>query len=488
MSEENPREELYRRFRASLSQPVLERFFDEDELVELYDYAGDIDDDYVQMEVLFCGARLYPESTALAERRALLYLDTTIGDSDKPSPAAGAFLADNPDCESPLFDIVRLETTQTENIVDALDFILNQYDKFSDEEIIRFVDLASSHAPYEWLKNNLDRLREKIDYQPALLYEVIQEADLHADHETAIKLAEELIETDPFTVGYWIRLFRAQARLGKEDDAKSTFDYAKVLGSDKPDALMTLIEEVYNSAPYLYHEAFEILETLKAEFPEEFLYVDFQCALLVKAGDASKAISLLKHFLDHNPDNAAAMRQLLVCNVPDCGIYYERFLKTAEEYDFDDEIINGFINQLSLNSASYSIDAMVGATKDINEIDPDNFSAWIEALFSLQKFDRIVEVVDKYNYIDNIVRVPLKGTAFIYAYIVSMMKLGLEQKANEFIDKIRPLLEAMISDVPMPIRMAIRTLFTLVDKIRQHPSTDKLYWEYFDMLHYSKFQ
>ncbi len=65
-SDTNPREELYRRFRQSLSQPVTERYFDEDELVEVYDYAGDISDDYVQMEALFCGARLYPESQALS--------------------------------------------------------------------------------------------------------------------------------------------------------------------------------------------------------------------------------------------------------------------------------------------------------------------------------------------------------------------------------------------------------------------------------------
>lgn len=88
--DENPREELYQRFRESLRRPVSERFFDEDELVEVYDYAGDLNDDYVQMEVLFCGARLYPESQALSERRALLYLDTSIDDTDAPSPAAAS--------------------------------------------------------------------------------------------------------------------------------------------------------------------------------------------------------------------------------------------------------------------------------------------------------------------------------------------------------------------------------------------------------------
>lgn len=143
MSEDNnPREELYKRFRQSLSRPVSERYFDEDELVEIYDYAGDISDDYVQTECLFCGARLYPESQALSERRALLYLDTSIDDSDKPSPAAGAYLADNPDVFSPIFDIARLEINRPEDPEAALEFLLTQYDTFNDEEIIRFVDLA----------------------------------------------------------------------------------------------------------------------------------------------------------------------------------------------------------------------------------------------------------------------------------------------------------------------------------------------------------
>ena len=54
------RDDLYRRFRESLSKPITERFFDEDELVDIFDYAGDIDDAYARVEVLCCGARLYP--------------------------------------------------------------------------------------------------------------------------------------------------------------------------------------------------------------------------------------------------------------------------------------------------------------------------------------------------------------------------------------------------------------------------------------------
>ena len=49
------RDDLSRRFRESLSKPITERFFDEDELVEIFDYAGDIDDAYARVLCCLCG-------------------------------------------------------------------------------------------------------------------------------------------------------------------------------------------------------------------------------------------------------------------------------------------------------------------------------------------------------------------------------------------------------------------------------------------------
>ena len=212
--DENPREELYQRFRESLRRPVSERFFDEDELVEVYDYAGDLNDDYVQMEVLFCGARLYPESQALSERRALLYLDTSIDDSDTPSPAAGEYINDNIDTFSPIFDIVRLETEQPSEPKEALEFLLTQYGTFNDEEMIRFCDLALDLGQYDWLKKNLERLKTKTDNKDIIHFEMMNAADENGDNDFMARMAEELIESEPFNVGYWHRLFRAQARAG----------------------------------------------------------------------------------------------------------------------------------------------------------------------------------------------------------------------------------------------------------------------------------
>ncbi|MDE6157886.1 MAG: hypothetical protein K2F78_07045, partial [Muribaculaceae bacterium] len=108
--------------------------------------------------------------------------------------------------------------------------------------------------------------------------------------------------------------------------------------------------------------------------------------------------------------------------------------------------------------------------------------------------DRVVEVFNKYKgsgegtaYIDAITRIPLKGTSATFAFIVSLMKLGRQEDADEHITSVRPFLEALMNEALMPVRMNIRSIFTLIDKIRRHPASDRLYWEYFDMLNYSKF-
>lgn len=77
--------------------------------------------------------------------------------------------------------------------------------------------------------------------------------------------------------------------------------------------------------------------------------------------------------------------------------------------------------------------------------------------------------------------------AVSFAYITSLMKTGRQADAEAYIAKVTPFLETVINDALMPVRMAARCILTLADKVRRHPASDKLYWEYFDMLNYSKF-
>lgn len=489
MSEElNPREELYRRFRESLSKPVLERFFDEDELVEIYDYAGDLNDDYVQTEVLFCGARLYPESQALMERRCLLYLDTSIDDSDEPSPAAGAFLDDNADSFSPLYDIARLAVNPPENTEEALEFLITQYDRFNDEEMVRFVDLAFDLHCYPWVVRNLDRLRAMTDNPPILMYELVREADANLDNATMEMAAEELIESEPFSVGYWEMLFKAQARGGKEEEARSTFDYATSLAADDADAILVLANDAYLFAPYLHKETYNLLEECKKNDPSRFAFTDMQVALLVAAEMPASAISMIKRFLESNPGDLQALMQLLRCNLSDVGKYIDAFIAEKGADALKNEETGGLLSTLAESVSYHSLIALTTRLEDVATMKPELFCALVEAYFATEAFQEVVSAVKAYKSMDELMAMPTRCAVVTFAYMTSVMKTGGRDKdALDFFETVRPFLEQAMVGVNMPLRMCIRLVFTLADRIRRHPSSEKFYWDCFDMLWYSKF-
>lgn len=485
--DENPREELYRRFLDSLKEPASERFFDEDELVEIFDYAGDLEDDYARAEVLFCGARLYPESIPLKERRALLYFDLEDAEKELKDGSAAAYVADNADHTSILFDIVRLQANRPADAPAALDFLMAQYPALSDEETIRFVDLAFDLDQYPWVIANMPKLREKTAFLPSLLYEVMQEADEKSDYETMAAMADELIEAEPFSTAYWAMLFKAQTRLGREDDARQTFDTARALGADNPGAILSLADTIYTGAPYLLREAIAMVEPLMQKNPDEFTFTDCYCALAVQNGENAKAMKCIREYVESHPREFRPLRQLLTCNIPDAEIFFESYLlannatePTEAEYD---ELLNTLLSRGAMSSLTGVLSA-IAAHRTLNI--PEH-SALVEALFANQKYKEIIALAETGDFASEIVQIPVRGAAYIYILVVSYMKTGNGDKATALLEKSLPVLESQMREVPLPFRMGIRTVMTLADKVRQHPASDKLYWEYFDMLSMSKF-
>ena len=485
--ESNPREELYQSFLKSLKEPATERFFDEDELVEIFDYAGDLADDYARAEVLFCGARLYPESAPLKERRALLYFDLEDAEKELKDGSAAAFIADNSDHSSLLFDIVRLEANRPADAPAALAFLMEQYPSFSDEETIRFIDLAFDLDCYDWVKEHMPELRKKANFLPSLLYEVLQEADEQGDDETVAALAEELIEAEPFSIAYWATLFRAQARLGKEDDARQTFDTAKALGADNPAALLNLADTIYSCAPYLQREAIEMMGALKKENPDDFTFTDCRCALLVQHGDPATAVAELRKYMAEHPGEIRPLKQFLLCNITDAESICDRYIVANNGQEMPAADLDETINALLMRSAMNSLAGLLKSLRKLRALNAVEFASYAEALFALGRYEETVELIGDDSLFDEITQIPFRGASHVYICVVAYMKTGREEQAREMLDKVTPFFEAYMAGAPLPVRMASRTLFTLADKVRRHPASDKLYWEYFDMLGHSKF-
>lgn len=208
----------------------------EDDIVTVFDTAGDTYDDYLRYEALILGARLYPDSTALLERRAIHYLDTDIALFEK-------FMNDYSGVMTPMMNLLRLnllENLPYDEIVNGVEAFLGDFKFNDDEEVIQFVQTLHTLNLDRWLVDNLDRLKAMVPYLPTLLYEYAFNADgSNILSEVAVKALEELTEIEPYTADYWTLLSIAHSREGNFEKALSAIDYALAIDPDNIEALKT---------------------------------------------------------------------------------------------------------------------------------------------------------------------------------------------------------------------------------------------------------
>lgn len=223
------RDNLCRRFRESLTKPISERFYDEEELVDLFDYAGDLNDDYLRMEVLLSGARLYPDSEPLRLRRAIFY-SYFEGDAEQK------FFQDN-DGEGLLWEILKLRHADLNSASAEEQFrtVLDKYETFDDEEIIQFVQAAVNQNLYDWLRDNIEVLRQHTEYSQTLYFELAVMAEERDDYETAVKMLEQLTEIEPENPSHWFMLARDLVRLDRPEEALNAVEFALTLSPENRD-------------------------------------------------------------------------------------------------------------------------------------------------------------------------------------------------------------------------------------------------------------
>ncbi len=249
------------------------RDFDEEVLIDIFDYAGDVNDDFVRLEVLTTGARLYPDSNELSKRKAIFL--SGISGTALATFVSGKHIYDNDQMWAILK--CRAESPTGEDAVKALNAILEIDDTFDDDEtILQFVALVRHLQMEDWLIENLASVRAHCsDMVPTLLFEIARLAETKRQVSIGIKLLEELTLTDPFNLDYWGLLAELQCNVGQYQEALVSLDYAKAIAPDD--------YELPGLEGYIL---------LKTEKPEEA----YQC---------------LKLALKRNPDNYSAKRNLL---------------------------------------------------------------------------------------------------------------------------------------------------------------------------------
>ncbi|HBN63269.1 MAG: hypothetical protein JFT10_12920 [Muribaculaceae bacterium] len=311
MDERNDRRDLYEEFESEVvKRGNTEAFFDETDLVEIFDYASDYDNYIVKMEVLLYGAVHYPKSEALATRRAWLYY--SFGDVEVTTE-----LNNRVSQEGILNKLLSLRARNSDlsmtskEIIAELEAILDTTTDFEDEEIIQFTDYAMEMHLEDWLKSNRERIQSKCSYPQTFLYEFADRSEENDDLETAAQLFEELTMLEPFTLDFWLRLATVQINREDYEGALSSAEYALAI-----DASSIMALRIKGAALYRLERGPEVVASIYGKVIEsseaEETDISTYAAALIECGRQTEAVAMLTSYLKEHLHSRLAIDVLLV--------------------------------------------------------------------------------------------------------------------------------------------------------------------------------
>lgn len=475
------RNELCSRFRQSLTDSSASQYFDEDDLVEIFDYAGDLNDDYLRFEALLCGARFYPDSVPLRERRALLYAN--FGDE-----VSAKFLEDNAGRHGALWDIARLrnQSPMGKEAVNSLEELLRSYSEFDDEEVIQLVDMASSLDQTDWLLDRLDALRSHVTYLPTLLFEIAVMLEMDGRYEEAITLLEELTNLEPYNEQYWFMLAQEYDFNENTEGALQALDLAlAILPDDK--AMRFYHARLLAREENGRQQAIESLEHLSADFPADADISRFLAALYIDAdpdedcdNGRANAARVLTRCFDFNPGDRKLATDMLAVNAKPASEVIDSIVRHKPPGDIS-EWIEWAEELQALGAYDKAVDILLYCEDKAGRKDAAVNEALIIDYFVLRDFEAVCRRFESQT-VGGSTASPDNAALLFTIYAISLAKTERYQEAAQFSGMI---LKLVVEDGPDDITYALRRLGTglvltdIIERINSGIPTD---WQSYDPL------
>lgn len=479
---DNRRNELCSRFRQSLQNGSTgSEYFDEDDLIEVFDYAGDLNDDYLRFEALLCGARFYPDSVPLKERRALLY--SSIGED-----VSQKYLQDNASQHGALWDISRMRNASPmgNDAVKGLERLLADYSEFDDEEVIQLVDLASTVGQTDWLLDRLDSLKAHVSYMPTLLFEIAVVLEMDGRYGDAIKLLDELTELEPYNEEYWFMLAQEYDLDGNPAGALQALDLAlAILPDDK--AMRFYHARLLSRDDSGRDEAIISLERLVTDFPEDHDICRFLAALYIERSNDSNseksramAGEVLSNCFSLNRGNRKLASDLLAVDAAPAQEIIAIVDKEQPPSDVNEWI--AWADELEeLGAYDKAIDILLYCENKIGKTDAGINEALIIDYFMNQDFEAVCRRFETQT-IGRSIATPDEAALIFVAYAISLAKTGRKAEAQQF---SKMTLKFIVEDGPDNISYALRRLgagLVLTDIIERCKSKQSTDWKSYDPL------
>lgn len=304
----------YNEFREHLRKGTVPPYT-EDELIELFDIAGDNMDSYAQNEILGIAVRDFPKSDELLQRKGLLMRQLGV-------KALQDFLENNTDRDGVCWNLLRLNASDKEgtDALPVLRSILASADEMADEDIIRFCEAASEYQCQEWLLDNYKLLVDKAMYTDTALYETASIAHEANRDEFAVKLLEEVTSIDAFRAENWLLLAECYESLGNHEEGLKALEYARAINPDDPET--DYLEGcLLLGAGRDYDRALRLLFNYLKVFPKSSPAIHNIVSIYQITGQNSMAIEFMKMKIAEDPSNPLMLQELCRVSISDATRY-----------------------------------------------------------------------------------------------------------------------------------------------------------------------
>lgn len=364
---------------------------DENDLIDIYDYANDVNDEFIQLEVILNAVRYYPESDELTQRRAYFLLDNLSMNE------SAEIMAKKHSHETALWDILTLliQHPDIETAEKGFTEILHQYSGYDDETIIQFVESAAELGLYDWLWSHKAEIQKRCEFPDTFLYELSQEAYERSDFDHAVKALDELTSSEPFNASYWHMLSQAYIHLDNYQEALQAIEYALAIEPTSADLLVTKAQILFDMKNNR-KEAIDIILNLYISNPDNSVVCHTLVAMNLILNNVEEAQNVLSSYIMRHPDDAEAVEHSMMLPDPAFSILcLKKYLKTTklEEPEWMSWANSNFDNGNYRQCADILLAWLY---------ENDSMPEWSKLIESLYRQNRISEIVALYrNYVSN---------------------------------------------------------------------------------------
>lgn len=299
------RRSLYERFKASSADRNTDEYFDEDDLIEIFDYASDSSDDFVRIEVLQQAARRCPDSVALAERKAFFYME--LGNEEGARQTASALPEDS--FMRGLL-LLRLDRPSDEEASARLDRLVESVSDFEDEWLIQLAATATELGLTKWLLDSKEKVCARSQFPQTYIYELVSVAENASDLDTAVALSEELTSLEPLTADFWVILASFHGQREEYDKSLAAVEYALAIDPDSVRALMIKAEAMKRLGDPV-DAVIPLLDRASSLAPDDMGPVTTKVSVYCHHGMMGEALDALETFRRSHPDNLEAVRMMV---------------------------------------------------------------------------------------------------------------------------------------------------------------------------------